>query len=70
MSIKEIVLDRTVQAAPSGAYLTATAIYGYLPMLVSVMTALLVALQIYKAIVDIRAAKRKEKAACKPSDKG
>lgn len=67
MSVKEILLDRSVQAAPSGAYLTATAIYGYLPVVVSVMTAILVALQIYKAIVDIRAAKRKERAECKIS---
>ena len=67
--VKEIAIDRAIQAAPATTYLSATAILGALPTIVSVMTAVLVALQIYKAISEIRAAKRKEKLECGTSVK-
>ena len=59
--VREVVVERTLQSAPAATYVTATAILGYLPAVISVMTAILVALQIYKAITEIRAAKRKLK---------
>lgn len=67
--VREVVVERTLQSAPAATYVTATAILGYLPAVISVMTAILVALQIYKAITEIRAAKRKERAECATSDK-
>lgn len=67
--VREIAVDRAIQAAPATTYLSATAILGALPTIVSIMTAVLVGLQIYKAIGEIRAAKRKEKLECATSDK-
>ncbi|MNJ09284.1 hypothetical protein D3C77_34260 [compost metagenome] len=69
-TVRDILIDKAIQAAPAGTYLSATVIMGYLPVVVSIMTAVLIGLQIYKAITEIRAAKRKEKSECNPSNQG
>lgn len=68
MSIKDILVDRSVQAAPSASYLSALLAGVSIPTVVSVLTGIYVSLQIYKAVLDIRAAKRKEKLQCKVSE--
>lgn len=68
MSMKDILADYSLRASPGIAWLGSKLAAIDLPTLVTVATGVYMVLQIYKAILDIRAAKRKEKAECKPSD--
>lgn len=68
MTVKEVAIDYSVRATPGIAYVGSWFAKVDLPTLVTIATGVYMILQIYKAVLDIRAAKRKEKSECKLSD--
>lgn len=70
VSAPGIIGNNSVTAAPSLAYLGTVVASVPIPTFVSLLTGVLVLFQIYKTVIEIRAAKRKESEACKASDKG
>lgn len=60
--MKEILVDRAVTASPSVSYIGATVAGLPIPTVVTILTGILVSLQIYKAVTEILAARRKVKA--------
>ena len=61
MSIREIVTERATTAAPSTAYLAAYFTIPSIPTIVSILTGILDAFQLYKAVVEIRVSRLKER---------
>lgn len=60
MGVKDIITERVTTAAPSTAYLAAYFTVPSIPTIVSILTGVLVVIQIYKGLLEIRIARRKE----------
>jgi hypothetical protein len=68
MSIKDIVTERATTAAPSTAYLAAYFTVPSIPTVVSILTGILVCFQLYKAVIEIKIARKKKELLYAPKE--
>lgn len=68
MTIREIVAERATQAAPSATYLGAYFTVPSIPTIVSILTGILVCFQLYKAVIEIKIARRKKELLFEPKE--
>jgi hypothetical protein len=66
--MKDMLMDRAATASPSVGYIGATVAGLPIPTIVTILTGVLVSLQIYKAVTEIIAARRKVKADANPTE--
>lgn len=68
MSVKDIVAERATSAAPSAAYLGAYFTMPSIPTIVSILTGILVCFQLYKAVIEIKIARKKKELLYAPKE--
>lgn len=72
MSVRDVIVDTGVKATPPATYLGAVLADLNIPLMVSILSGVLVLLQIYFTVLKILDVRKKDKeaqAVCQPSEK-